>query len=111
VALAVFREHPPGGTVLALHHKLGRAYLAAGLPDKAAGEFGIIARLLPDLVEVRLLLARSLAAAGRPEEAARSLRDALSLGVLDRETIARADGLDRLRADPGCADLFASTAR
>lgn len=110
VAAAVFREHPPGGTVLALHHKLGRAYLEAGLPEKAVGEFGIIARLLPDLVEVRLLLARSLVAAGRPEEAARSLRDALSFGVLDREAIARAGGLDGLRADPACADLFASAA-
>jgi hypothetical protein len=62
-------------------------------------------------VEVRLLLARALVAAGDAEEAAESLRDALNTGVLDRATLSSAGGLDSLARDPEYADLFAPAAR
>jgi len=106
VQTAVFDTHPPGGTVLHLHHKLGVAYLDAGLPSEGAREFEIITRMLPGLTDVRLLLARALIESGELEEAGRSLRRAIAQGVLDREKISAAEGLDPLKNDPQFADLF-----
>lgn len=109
IQATVFDAHPPGGTVLHLHHKLGRAYLDAGMPVEAVREFELISRLIPDLVEVRLLLARSLVASQELEKAAASLRRAIALGALDTDMIATAEGLEELRGDPRYSDLFPPT--
>ncbi len=108
VQTAVFESHPPGGTVLHLHHKLGNAYLAAGMPAEAAREFDIITRTIPELVEVRLLLAKALLASHRTDEAARTLRQCIEYGLLDTETISTETGLDELQNDPSYSDLFIS---
>ena len=99
VQAEVFDSHPPGATVLHLHHRLGLAYLGAGMPDEAAREFAIIASMLPNLPEVQILLAESLAAAGRADEAVAALDYALRNGFVDRKEIEASEGLAGLRPD------------
>ncbi len=106
VETAVLDANRSETTVLLLHHKIGLAYLEAKLPEKAAGRFELLARVLPELVEVRLLLAASLTQAGDIEGALASLRSALDDGFLDREAIEADTLLAALRADPRYTGLY-----
>ncbi len=54
---------------------LARMYLSSGLPEKAVGELQNILRSQPDRIDLKLLLARSLADAGHPVESAEVATD------------------------------------
>ncbi|MBM3321373.1 MAG: tetratricopeptide repeat protein [Candidatus Eisenbacteria bacterium] len=85
VAREVLDTHPPGSTALHLRHRLGAAYLEAGEYEKAAGQFGLLAEMLPFLVDVQKLLARAQIGAGRFEDAERAAREAVHLSPNDPE--------------------------
>lgn len=76
-----FDAHPVGASILQLYHRVGRGYLDAGEYGKAAVRFRLLTEMLPIVPEPWLDLARSLAGAGRTDEAREAIREALSLGA------------------------------
>ncbi|MFH1277274.1 MAG: tetratricopeptide repeat protein [Candidatus Eisenbacteria bacterium] len=76
-----FDGHPVGATVLQLYHRVGKAWLEAGEYEKAAVRFRLLAEMLPVVPQAWIDLARSLAGAGREEEARGALGEAVHLGA------------------------------
>lgn len=70
----------------ALYH-LGRAFMVAGNPGFAAGAFEKAAQLQPNSAEVQVLLADAQSQNQQHEEAARSFRRALDLGLENVQTL------------------------
>lgn len=99
IARETYDSHPMGGTVLHLHHRLGLAYLDANRPADAAGEFKLIARMLPNLADVQVLRAKSLALAGRDILGIANLERALARGSITK---------DELRSHPQWASFASS---
>jgi len=87
---------------------LAHAYTLLGRRDDGLEADRRLVELLPADARARYNLACSLALLGRPEEALRTLEEAVRLGFDDADLLRQDDDLESIRRDPAFAAIVAS---